>query len=178
MRVRRVRLCWGVWAVAHAVLSVSSGAETLEGVSRVRLGSQLRCKTWKDMKADTASALRQACQSISKASSTRGAVGAASLALKMSAQSRTGVHQHPKIAHLPASRHSAAGWTRQDQGRDTADAATGHRGQSHCAAAGRWGTAGRAGWGACSRRRDCHSAAPPSPFSGRFNVDGEGVSAK
>ena len=29
-----------------------------------------------------------------------------------------------------------------------------------------------------SRRRDfCHSAAPPSPFSRRFNSDGEGVSA-
>ena len=30
-----------------------------------------------------------------------------------------------------------------------------------------------------SRRRDCHySAAPPSPFSRCFNVDGEGVSVK
>ena len=32
--------------------------------------------------------------------------------------------------------------------------------------------------GACSRRRDCHSAAPPSTFSRRTNRDGEGVSAK
>jgi hypothetical protein len=32
--------------------------------------------------------------------------------------------------------------------------------------------------GALSRRRDCHSAAPPSPFSRRFNSDGEGRSAK
>ena len=29
-----------------------------------------------------------------------------------------------------------------------------------------------------SRRRDCHSAAPPSTFSRRFNSDGEGISAK
>ena len=29
-----------------------------------------------------------------------------------------------------------------------------------------------------SRRRDCHSAAPPSPFSRRFNKDEEGVSSK
>ena len=29
-----------------------------------------------------------------------------------------------------------------------------------------------------SRRRDCHSAAPPSPFSRRFNSDDEGVPAK
>ena len=29
-----------------------------------------------------------------------------------------------------------------------------------------------------SRRRDFHSAAPPSPFSGRFNRDDEGVLAK
>ena len=32
--------------------------------------------------------------------------------------------------------------------------------------------------GPTSRARDCHSAAPPSPFSMRFNLDGEGVSAK
>ena len=32
-------------------------------------------------------------------------------------------------------------------------------------------------WGVCSRRRDCHPAAPPSPFSRRSNVDGKGVSA-
>ena len=32
--------------------------------------------------------------------------------------------------------------------------------------------------GGASRRRDCHSAAPPSPFSRRFNMDVEGVSAK
>ena len=29
-----------------------------------------------------------------------------------------------------------------------------------------------------SRRRDCHSAAPPSPFSRRVNRDYEGVPAK
>ena len=29
-----------------------------------------------------------------------------------------------------------------------------------------------------SRRRDCHSAAPPSPFSRCFNTDEEGVPAK
>ena len=29
-----------------------------------------------------------------------------------------------------------------------------------------------------SRRRDCHSAAPPSPFSRCFNMDGEGMSVK
>ena len=29
-----------------------------------------------------------------------------------------------------------------------------------------------------SRRRDCHSAAPPSPCSWRFNSDGEGMSAE
>ena len=29
-----------------------------------------------------------------------------------------------------------------------------------------------------SRRRDCHFAAPSSPFSGCFNMDGRGVSAK
>ena len=29
-----------------------------------------------------------------------------------------------------------------------------------------------------SRRRDCHSAAPPFPFSGFFNRDGESASAK
>ena len=29
--------------------------------------------------------------------------------------------------------------------------------------------------GLCSRRRDCHSAAPPSPFSGCFNRDEGGV---
>ena len=29
-----------------------------------------------------------------------------------------------------------------------------------------------------SRRRDCHAAAPPSPFSRRFNRDDEGVPAK
>ena len=28
------------------------------------------------------------------------------------------------------------------------------------------------------RREFCHSAAPPSPFSRRFNTDGEGMSAK
>ena len=33
-------------------------------------------------------------------------------------------------------------------------------------------------FGICSRRRDCHSAAPPSPFSRRFNMDGEEVLAK
>ena len=32
--------------------------------------------------------------------------------------------------------------------------------------------------GAVSRRRDCHSAAPSSSFSGNFNRDGEGMSAK
>ena len=32
--------------------------------------------------------------------------------------------------------------------------------------------------GSSSRRRDCHSAAPPSPFSKRFNRDDEGVPAK
>ena len=33
--------------------------------------------------------------------------------------------------------------------------------------------------GEASRRREsCHSAAPPSPFSRRFNMDGEGMSAK
>ena len=32
--------------------------------------------------------------------------------------------------------------------------------------------------GCSSRRRDCHSAAPPSPFSRRFNSDGEGLSSK
>ena len=31
--------------------------------------------------------------------------------------------------------------------------------------------------GDISRRRDCHSAAPPSPFSRRFNRDDEGVPA-
>ena len=31
---------------------------------------------------------------------------------------------------------------------------------------------------AVKRRRDSHSAAPPSAFSRRFNRDGEGVSAK
>ena len=31
---------------------------------------------------------------------------------------------------------------------------------------------------ASSRRRDCHSAGPPSPFSRRFNRAAEGVSAK
>ena len=29
-----------------------------------------------------------------------------------------------------------------------------------------------------SRRRDCHSAAPPSPSSRCFNMDGEGMSVK
>ena len=29
-----------------------------------------------------------------------------------------------------------------------------------------------------SRRRDCHSAAPPSPFGRRANRDGEGVPSK
>ena len=33
-------------------------------------------------------------------------------------------------------------------------------------------------WGSGSRRRDCYSAAPPSPFSRCFNSDGKGVSAK
>ena len=32
--------------------------------------------------------------------------------------------------------------------------------------------------GVATRRRDCHSAAPPSTFSRRTNRDGEGVSAK
>ena len=32
--------------------------------------------------------------------------------------------------------------------------------------------------GGASRRRDCPSAAPSSFFSRRFNVDGEGASAK
>ena len=32
--------------------------------------------------------------------------------------------------------------------------------------------------GRASHRRDCHSAAPSSPFSRRFNSDGEGMSAK
>ena len=32
-------------------------------------------------------------------------------------------------------------------------------------------------YGDGSRRRDCHSAPSPSPFSMRFNMDGEGVSA-
>ena len=34
------------------------------------------------------------------------------------------------------------------------------------------------GRGGDCRRRDCHSAAPPSPFSRRFNVDGEGGVSK
>ena len=42
------------------------------------------------------------------------------------------------------------------------------------AAAGAWGAC----TGATSRRRDCNSAAPPSPFSRRFNICGEGMSAK
>ena len=29
-----------------------------------------------------------------------------------------------------------------------------------------------------SRRRDCHSAASPSPFSRSFNMDGEGMSVQ
>ena len=29
--------------------------------------------------------------------------------------------------------------------------------------------------GSTSRRRDCHSTAPPSPFSRCFNTDGEGM---
>ena len=33
-------------------------------------------------------------------------------------------------------------------------------------------------WTSTSHRRDCHSADPPSPFSSRFNVDGDGVLAK
>ena len=33
-------------------------------------------------------------------------------------------------------------------------------------------------WGSCSRRRDCHPAAPPSPFSRCFNMDEEGMSVK
>ena len=32
--------------------------------------------------------------------------------------------------------------------------------------------------GGDSRRRDCHSAAPPSIFIRYFNMDGEGMSAK
>ena len=32
--------------------------------------------------------------------------------------------------------------------------------------------------GTSSRRRDCHSTAPPSTFSRCFNSDGEAVSAK
>ena len=32
--------------------------------------------------------------------------------------------------------------------------------------------------GSISRRRDCHPAAPPSPFSRRFNRDGEGTAAE
>ena len=32
--------------------------------------------------------------------------------------------------------------------------------------------------GCASRRQSCHSAGPPSPFSSRFNRDGEGVPAK
>ena len=32
--------------------------------------------------------------------------------------------------------------------------------------------------GSYSRRRDCHSAAPPSPFSRRISGDNEGVPAK
>ena len=32
--------------------------------------------------------------------------------------------------------------------------------------------------GSSSRRRDCHSAAPPSPFSRRFKKDKEAVSVK
>ena len=39
------------------------------------------------------------------------------------------------------------------------------------------GSPGRsARWGWCSRRRDSHSAAPPSTFSRCFNIDGEGMS--
>ena len=34
------------------------------------------------------------------------------------------------------------------------------------------------GGGASSRRRDCHSAAPPSAFSRCFNSDGERASAE
>ena len=32
--------------------------------------------------------------------------------------------------------------------------------------------------GAARRRRGCHSAAPPSPFSRCFNMDAEGMSSK
>ena len=38
------------------------------------------------------------------------------------------------------------------------------------------GTAGT--WGCGSRRRDCHSAAPPSTYSRCFNRDGERAPAK
>ena len=34
------------------------------------------------------------------------------------------------------------------------------------------------GSGPVSRRRDCHSAAPSSPFSRCFNMDSEGLSSK
>ena len=33
-------------------------------------------------------------------------------------------------------------------------------------------------WCLDSRRRDCHSAAPPSPFSRRFKKDNEAMSVK